>query len=67
MSVLVGRSTRLMVQGLGTEGQNQIRRSLAYGTTVVAGVHPSFRGGAEFEGFRSSTPPRRRSPRPNRT
>ncbi len=51
MSVLVGRSTRLMVQGLGTEGQNQIRRSLAYGTTVVAGVHPSFRGGAEFEGF----------------
>ena len=51
MSVLVGPSTRLMVQGLGTEGQNQIRRSLAYGTTVVAGVHPSFRGGAEFEGF----------------
>ena len=51
MSVLVGRSTRVMVQGLGAEGQNQIRRSLDYGTTVVAGVHPSFRGGAKFEGF----------------
>ena len=51
MSVLVGRSTRVMVQGLGGEGQNQIRRSLAYGTNVVTGVHPSFRGGKKFEGF----------------
>lgn len=51
MSVLVGRSTRVLVQGLGTEGQNQIRRSLAYRTNVVAGVHPSFRGGKKFEGF----------------
>ena len=42
MSVLVNRSTRVMVQGLGNEGQNQIRRSLDYGTNVVAGVHPSF-------------------------
>ena len=51
MSVLVGRRTRLLVQGLGTEGRNQIRRSLAYGTQVVAGVHPSFRDGSKFEGF----------------
>ena len=51
MSVLLGRRTRLMVQGLGNEGQNQIRRSLAYGTNVVAGVHPSFRGGRKFERF----------------
>ncbi len=51
MSILVGRRTRVMVQGLGAEGQNHIRRSLAYGTDVVAGVHPSFRGGARFEGF----------------
>ena len=43
--------TRVLVQGLGAEGQNQIRRSLAYGTTVVAGVHPSFRGGSTFENF----------------
>ena len=51
MSVLLGRRTRLMVQGLGNEGQNQIRRSLTYGTNVVAGVHPSFRGGRKFERF----------------
>ncbi len=51
MSVLVNRSTRVMVQGLGREGQNQIKRSLAYGTNVTAGVHPSFRGGKSFQGF----------------
>ena len=51
MSVLLTRRTRLMIQGLGTEGQNQIRRSLDYGTKVVAGVHPSFRFGRRFEGF----------------
>jgi succinyl-CoA synthetase alpha subunit len=51
MSVLVGRSTRVLIQGLGGEGQNQIRRSLDYGTNVVAGVHPSFRGGTKFESF----------------
>ncbi len=51
MSVLINRRTRLMVQGLGNEGQNQIRRSLDFGTTVVAGVHPSFRGGSRFGGF----------------
>ena len=51
MSILINRRTRLMIQGLGNEGQNQIRRSLAYDTNVVAGVHPSFRGGRAFEGF----------------
>ena len=51
MSILINRGTRVLVQGLGNEGQNQIRRSLAYDTDVVAGVHPSFRGGRSFEGF----------------
>ena len=51
MSILISRRTQVMVQGLGGEGQNQIKRSLAYGTTVVAGVHPGFKGGASFEGF----------------
>ena len=51
MKQLLNSRTRVMIQGLGGEGQNQIRRSLAYGTKVVAGVHPGFRGGAEFEGF----------------
>lgn len=51
MSILLNRRTRVMIQGLGTEGQNQIRRSLAYSTNVVAGAHPGFRGGSSFEGF----------------
>ena len=51
MSILVNKNTRVMVQGLGGEGQNQIKRSLEYDTNVVAGVHPSFRGGDKFEGF----------------
>ena len=51
MSILLNRRTRVMIQGLGTEGQNQIRRSLAYSTNVVAGAHPGFRGGNSFEGF----------------
>ena len=66
MSILVNKGTRVMVQGLGTEGQNQIRRSLDYDTTVVAGVHPSFRGGDRFEGFpvydTASEAARRRKP-----
>ena len=51
MSILINKNTRVMVQGLGGEGQNQIKRSLEYKTNVVAGVHPSFRGGSKFEGF----------------
>ena len=51
LAKLLNKNTRVMIQGLGGEGQNQIRRSLAYGTKVVAGVHPGFRGGDEFEGF----------------
>ena len=51
MSILLNPRTRVLIQGLGNEGQNQIRRSLAYGTKVAAGVHPGFRGGDEFEGF----------------
>ena len=48
MSILLNNRTRLLIQGLGNEGQNQIRRSLDYGTRVVAGVHPGFRGGDSF-------------------
>ena len=51
MSILLNSRTRVLIQGLGNEGQNQIRRSLAYGTRVAAGVHPGFRGGDQFEGF----------------
>ncbi|MGI8927477.1 MAG: succinate--CoA ligase subunit alpha [Tepidiformaceae bacterium] len=44
MSVLVDANTRLLVQGIGTEGANHLRRSIAYGTTVVGAIHPRRHG-----------------------
>jgi succinyl-CoA synthetase alpha subunit len=38
-----------MVQGIGTEGANHMRRSIAYGTNVVAAIHPK-RGGEQQDG-----------------
>jgi succinyl-CoA synthetase alpha subunit len=49
MAVLVDGNTRLMVQGIGTEGANHMRRSIAYGTNVVAAIHPK-RGGEQQDG-----------------
>ena len=41
MSILVGRDTRLLVQGItGREGAFHTQQMLAYGTQVVAGVTP---------------------------
>jgi succinyl-CoA synthetase alpha subunit len=41
MAILVGRDTRLLVQGVtGQEGKFHCRRMIAYGTQVVAGVTP---------------------------
>ncbi len=48
MSVLVGNDTRLLVQGLGREGSYHAGACRAYGTSMVAGVHPN-RAGAKFE------------------
>ncbi|MEX2079981.1 MAG: succinate--CoA ligase subunit alpha, partial [Dehalococcoidia bacterium] len=42
-------NTRLLVQGIGTEGANHMRRSIAYGTSVVAAIHPR-RGGELQDG-----------------
>lgn len=50
MAVLVDENTRLLVQGItGGEGSQHARRSIAYGTNVVAGCTPG-RGGQMFEG-----------------
>ena len=41
MAVLVGKTTRLLVQGLtGREGAFHTKQSVEYGTKVVAGVTP---------------------------
>lgn len=44
MSVLIDASTKLLVQGLGKTGQFHADKSIAYGTNVVGGVHPSRAG-----------------------
>lgn len=50
MSILVDRSTRLLVQGItGREGAFHTRQMLDYGTNVVAGVTPG-KGGMEVAG-----------------
>jgi succinyl-CoA synthetase alpha subunit len=50
MSVLVGKGTHLLVQGItGSAGAFHTRQMIEYGTQVVAGVTPG-RGGERFEG-----------------
>jgi succinyl-CoA synthetase alpha subunit len=50
MSVLVGKDTRLLVQGItGSAGGFHARQMIDYGTQVVGGVTPG-RGGEKFEG-----------------
>lgn len=49
MSILVGKNTRLMVQGItGSEGSFHTRQIIEYGTNVVAGVTPG-KGGTLFD------------------
>ena len=50
MSILVDKSTRLLVQGItGSEGSFHTQRCIEYGTSVVAGVTPG-KGGSEHLG-----------------
>jgi succinyl-CoA synthetase alpha subunit len=49
MSILVGKDTRLLVQGItGGAGSFHAKQMIEYGTSVVAGVTPT-RGGETFE------------------
>ncbi len=51
MSVLVGKHTRLVVQGMsGSAGAFHARQMVEYGTNVVAGVTPG-KGGTKVEGL----------------
>jgi succinyl-CoA synthetase alpha subunit len=51
MSVLVGKTTRVLTQGItGATGQLHTRLCKEYGTQMVAGVTPG-RGGTAFEGI----------------
>jgi succinyl-CoA synthetase alpha subunit len=51
VSILVGRETRLVVQGItGREGEFHARAMQAYGTPVVAGVTPGKGGQSALDG-----------------
>ena len=50
MSVLVGKNTRLLVQGMGKHGTFHAMGCRDYGTKVVGGVTPG-KGGGTIEGF----------------
>ena len=51
MSILIDKSTRVIVQGItGKEGSFHTKQMLAYGTSVVAGVTPG-KGGTKTEGI----------------
>jgi succinyl-CoA synthetase alpha subunit len=50
MSVLVGKNTRLLVQGMGKHGTFHAMGCRDYGTKVVGGVTPG-KGGTTIEGF----------------
>jgi succinyl-CoA synthetase alpha subunit len=51
LSVLVDKSTRLIVQGLtGKEGTFHARQMVEYGTNIVGGVTPG-KGGTTHEGI----------------
>jgi succinyl-CoA synthetase alpha subunit len=50
VSILIGRETRLLVQGItGRDGSFHARQMIEYGTTVVGGVTPG-KGGQRFDG-----------------
>ena len=51
MSVLVGKDTKVLVQGMGKTGRFHTDKAIAYGTNMVGAVHPSRAGQVEvFEG-----------------
>ena len=51
MSVLIGKDTKVLVQGMGKIGRFHTDKAIAYGTKMVGAVHPSRAGQVEvFEG-----------------
>ena len=51
MSILIGRETRLVVQGItGREGEFHSRAMLEYGTSIVAGMTPGKGGQTALDG-----------------
>jgi succinyl-CoA synthetase alpha subunit len=56
MSILVGKQTKVLVQGItGGAGSFHAKQMIEYGTNVVAGVTPT-RGGEKFEADKKAVP-----------
>lgn len=51
MSILVDKNTKVLVQGMGREGQFHAKACIDYGTKVVGGVAPG-KGGTEIGGIK---------------
>jgi succinyl-CoA synthetase alpha subunit len=50
MSIFIDENTKVVVQGIGSQGTFHAKRNQDYGTKVVAGVHPK-KGGTTWEGL----------------
>jgi succinyl-CoA synthetase alpha subunit len=50
MSIFIDEHTKVVVQGIGSQGTFHATRNQAYGTKVVAGTHPK-KGGSTWEGL----------------
>jgi succinyl-CoA synthetase alpha subunit len=48
VSILIDDNTRVVVQGIGSQGTFHARRNADYGTNVVAGTHPK-KGGSTWQ------------------
>ena len=48
MSIFIDNDTRVVVQGIGSQGTFHAKRNQEYGTAVVAGVHPK-KGGTTWD------------------
>jgi succinyl-CoA synthetase alpha subunit len=50
MSIFIGENTKVVVQGIGSQGTFHAKRNQDYGTRIVAGTHPR-KGGTTWEGL----------------
>ena len=50
MSIFIDENTKVVVQGIGSQGTFHAKRNQDYGTQIVAGTHPK-KGGSTWEGL----------------